>query len=156
MWWFSCSVMYDSSRPYGLQLTRLLCPWDFQARTLEWVPIPFSKGSSWPQDQSCVSCTACGFLPSEPAWKLKSTIIQLKKHEEIFPRSFHLRKQKGTASSCVVDEVPGFYAGLASRLVTLITWGRKQRLVCSSWKLKCVLCICCFPSTPHLRCWPTL
>ena len=29
--------MSDSSRPHGLQPTRLLCPWDFQARVLEWV-----------------------------------------------------------------------------------------------------------------------
>ena len=37
--------------------TRLLCPWDFQARTLEWVAISFSRGSSRPRDQTCVSCT---------------------------------------------------------------------------------------------------
>ena len=28
----------------------------FQARTLEWVAISFSRGSSWPSDQSHVSC----------------------------------------------------------------------------------------------------
>ena len=28
----SCSVMSDSLWPHGLQPTRLLCPWDFQAR----------------------------------------------------------------------------------------------------------------------------
>ena len=30
----------------------------FQARILEWVAISFSKGSSWPKDQSRVSCIA--------------------------------------------------------------------------------------------------
>ena len=29
-----------------------------QARILEWVAIPFSKGSSWPRDRTQVSCTA--------------------------------------------------------------------------------------------------
>ena len=29
-------------RPHGLQPTMLLCPWDFQARILEWVAIAFS------------------------------------------------------------------------------------------------------------------
>ena len=29
----------------------------FQARILEWVAIPFSRGSSQPKDQTCVSCT---------------------------------------------------------------------------------------------------
>ena len=29
-----------------------------QARTLEWITIPFSRGSSWPRDQTQVSCIA--------------------------------------------------------------------------------------------------
>ena len=36
----------------------LLCPWDFQARTLEWVAMPFSRGSSQPSDRTQVSCIA--------------------------------------------------------------------------------------------------
>ena len=32
-----------------------------QARTLEWVAFPFSKGSSQPRDRTQVSCTAGGF-----------------------------------------------------------------------------------------------
>ena len=30
-----------------------------QARTLEWVVIPFSRGSSWPRDQNCASNDSC-------------------------------------------------------------------------------------------------
>ena len=30
-----------------------------QARILEWLPMPFSRGSSWPRDQNCVSCVSC-------------------------------------------------------------------------------------------------
>ena len=33
-----------------------------QARILEWVAIPFSRGSSWPKDQTQVSCIAGGFF----------------------------------------------------------------------------------------------
>ena len=33
-----------------------------QARILEWVAISFSRGSSSPRDQTCVSCTAGGFF----------------------------------------------------------------------------------------------
>ena len=33
-----------------------------QARILEWVAIPFSGGSSWPRDQTQVSCTAGKFF----------------------------------------------------------------------------------------------
>ena len=38
----------------------------FQARILEWVAIPFSRGSSWPRDWTCVSCLAGGFFITEP------------------------------------------------------------------------------------------
>ena len=34
----------------------------FQARTLEWVGIPFSRGSSQPRDQTQVSCIAGRYL----------------------------------------------------------------------------------------------
>ena len=32
-WKWSCSVVSDSSWPHGLQLTRLLCPWDFPGKS---------------------------------------------------------------------------------------------------------------------------
>ena len=35
-----------------------------QARILEWVAIPFSKGSSWPRDQTQISCIAGRFFTS--------------------------------------------------------------------------------------------
>ena len=35
-----------------------------QAIILEWVAIPFSRGSSQPRDQTQVSCTAGGFFIS--------------------------------------------------------------------------------------------
>ena len=41
--------MSDSVRPHGLQPTRLLRPWDFQARVLEWGAIAFSV----PLTRSC-------------------------------------------------------------------------------------------------------
>ena len=33
-----------------------------EARALEWVDISFSRGSSWPRDQTCVSCIGSWFL----------------------------------------------------------------------------------------------
>ena len=32
-WKWSCSVVSNSSRPHGLQPTRLLCPWDFPGKS---------------------------------------------------------------------------------------------------------------------------
>ena len=96
------SVIPDSSRPHGLEPTRLLCPWDFpgkstgvgchcllqkwkslsrvwlfadpmdytthgilQARILEWVAFPFSRGSSQPRDPALQEDS----LPAEPQEK---------------------------------------------------------------------------------------
>ena len=41
----------------------------FQARMLEWVAIPFSRGSSWPRDWTQVSCLAADSLLFEPLGK---------------------------------------------------------------------------------------
>ena len=38
----------------------------FQARVVEWVAISFSRGSSWPRDQTQVSCIPADALTSEP------------------------------------------------------------------------------------------
>ena len=42
-WKWSRSVVLDSSRPHGLQPTRLLHPWDFPGKVLEWGAIAFSE-----------------------------------------------------------------------------------------------------------------
>ena len=39
------------------------------ARILEWVALPFFRGSSWPRNQSPVSCVQADSLPSEPRGK---------------------------------------------------------------------------------------
>ena len=45
-----------------------------QARVLEWIAIPFSKGSSQPEDQTQVSCSVGGAFyhvtTSSPAFKM--------------------------------------------------------------------------------------
>ena len=41
-----------------------------QARILEWVAIPFSRGSSWPRDQTQVCCIAGGFFT---VWATRET-----------------------------------------------------------------------------------
>ena len=46
-----------------------------QARILEWVDFPFSRGSSWPRDQIRVSCFAGGFFTSWALREAPSVII---------------------------------------------------------------------------------
>ena len=40
-----------------------------QARTLEWITVSFSRGSSRPRDQTHVFCLAGGFFTTEPPEK---------------------------------------------------------------------------------------
>ena len=55
----SHSVTSDSVTPWTHTVHGIL-----QARILEWVAIPFSKGSSQPRDRTQVSCIAGGFFTS--------------------------------------------------------------------------------------------
>ena len=50
----SCSVMSGSLWPHGLWPARLLYSLN-SPRILGWVAIPFSRGSSWPKNQTWVS-----------------------------------------------------------------------------------------------------
>ena len=56
-WRWSCSVMSDSLRPHAMfcSPSSSLVHEIFQAWILEWVAISFSRGSSWPRDQTLVS-----------------------------------------------------------------------------------------------------
>ena len=47
-----------------------------QARILEWVAIPISRGSSWPMAQTRVSCTASRFFTMWATTKINSKWIQ--------------------------------------------------------------------------------
>ena len=53
---FCVHIMYTSEILLkvicGLQPMRLLCPWVLQTRILEWVAIPFSRGSSYNEPKS--------------------------------------------------------------------------------------------------------
>ena len=52
----------------------------FQARILEWVAKPFSRGSSPPSDWTCISCTAAKFFPlshlGSPTYKFQFSSVQ--------------------------------------------------------------------------------
>ena len=45
-------------RPNGPSPTRLLCIRILQTRILEWVAMPYIRGSSWTRDQTCISSPA--------------------------------------------------------------------------------------------------
>ena len=55
----SCPTLLQ---PRELEPTRLLCPWDFSGKNTGVLAISFSRGSSWPRDQTYVSCIAGRFF----------------------------------------------------------------------------------------------
>ena len=58
-----------------------------QASLQQWVAISFSRGSSWPMDQTRVSCTAGGFFTAKPTGKPISWI-------HLLANQFKILKQK--------------------------------------------------------------
>ena len=81
LWWSSRCVIFDlcdllDCSPPGSSVHGIS-----QARILEWVAISFSRGSSWPRDQTCISCIAGGphiaggFFTTEPSGKPKTAIM---------------------------------------------------------------------------------
>ena len=61
--------MSDSCDPMNYSLRVSSVHRIFQAWVLEWVAISFSRGSSWPRDQTQVSTLQARALPSEPLGK---------------------------------------------------------------------------------------
>ena len=55
----SHSVVSDSCNPMGCSLPASSVQGIFQARILGWGAISSSRGSSWPRDQTHVSCLSC-------------------------------------------------------------------------------------------------
>ena len=70
----SLSIMFDSLWPMDYSPPGSSVHEIVQGRILQWVAIPFSRGSSWPRDWTWVSCIAGDSLPSElPGSPLKCT-----------------------------------------------------------------------------------
>ena len=77
-----CSVVSDCLQPHGLYPARLPAHGILQARILEWVAIPFSKGSFDPRSPSLQADS----LPSQPLGKVKNTRVgNLSLPKYIFP-----------------------------------------------------------------------
>ena len=64
------SVLSDFLWPHGLQPARLLSPWDFPDKILDWVAISFAKGSSRSKPESFKSpALEDRFFTSSATWK---------------------------------------------------------------------------------------
>ena len=88
----SCLILSDpmDCSPPGSSVHGIL-----QARILEWVAIPSSRGSSWPRDQTQVSCNAGRFFT---VWATRRGMFKVVKKSHYFlptqQTSFMLQKQQ--------------------------------------------------------------
>ena len=71
--WFCYCLVAKSCQthlcPHGLQPTRLLCPWGFPGKNTGMGYISFSRGSSWPRNQSHVSCIGRQIIYHWATWE---------------------------------------------------------------------------------------
>ena len=83
LWWGTCAVLCSVAQscltPGGPLDCSLPSPSVYgilQASILEWVAISFSRGSSQPRDQYCISYISCiGFFTSSITWEVKVTAL---------------------------------------------------------------------------------
>ena len=94
-----------------------------QATILEWVAIPFSRGSSWPRDLSRVSYIAGRFFIVR-ATGMWETISHFSTMSFIFPYSLkmHLMKVRSETLSCDLGLIPGHSTTPATGGVFVRSW----------------------------------
>ena len=61
-----------------------------QSRILEWVAIPFSRGSSWPRSRTWVSCIVGGFFTIWATSYLRARISVLSEASSVLPARLQL------------------------------------------------------------------
>ena len=135
--------MSNSLQPYRLGLPRLLLPWE--ARTLEWVAMPSSRGSSQPRGRTCVSCISCG-----GRWVLY--------HLNIFNKSIFLYSvsQSVQSLSCVRPSVPPWIAAHQTSLSitnsrSLLKLMPIELVMPSSHLILCRPLLLLLPTPPSIR-----
>ena len=96
--WLSHYVVTSSCNPLDCSPPGSSVHGISQARILEWVPISFSRGSSWPRDQTCISCIAGGFFTTEPTRKpykgvnMRENWVRVYRNSALFLQLFHKLK----------------------------------------------------------------
>ena len=72
-----------------------------QARILKWVASSFSSGSSWPRDQTRVSCIAGGFFTTEPPGKPHSLISSVQFSHSVVSNSLRPHELQHARPPCL-------------------------------------------------------
>ena len=121
-----------------------------QARILEWIAVPFSRGSFWPRDWTWVSCIAGRFFT---IWATRGCLLQAGHWAHTFcPRGVCRLHQKAICAVCstvgesvglvqtwcVVDRVPRARGAVSPRACTLSSlaspWSSGHHRACPSFR----------------------
>jgi len=78
-----CLVVPNSLQAHGLQPPRLLCPWDLQARILDWVTFPPPGDLPDPEIEPTSPALAGGFFTIAPPGKPHTIEYSTIKRNEI-------------------------------------------------------------------------
>ena len=106
-----CATLWTVARQAPLSMGIL------QARILEWVAMPYSRGSSWPRDQTHVLCRLhwqAGSLPLRGTWEARRILQAVPKKKEkkngqcsfgcvSLSKSFHLPSHSASVSSSIAE-----------------------------------------------------
>ena len=121
----SCSVGSNSLWPHGLYSPR-----NSQARILEWVAFPFSRGSSQPRNQTWVSCIAGRFFTS---WATKEALWSYRASQFTVPSTFNFHH----TCSYLYDVAEIFFSDWNEHRSDVETWVLIQPMplitLCESW-----------------------
>ena len=100
----SCPILCD---PINCSLPGSSIRGILLARILEWVAISFSRGSSWPRDQTHISCIPCWQADSLPPalpgfyhWKSKLLSLPSPWQKKISGRTFYEYSTMAKTGSC--------------------------------------------------------
>ena len=127
--YFLCLVMQSSClfvTPWTVAHQAPLCMGIFQARTLEWVPMLFSRGSSQPRDRTQVSHIAGRFLTIWATREALLTSVRYQKNHNTLTRKIWMYNNYNliffslTKETCIKE--------LISRVIIVVT-NRQQVLV---------------------------
>jgi len=131
--WKSLSRVWLLVTPWTVAHRALLSMGFPQARILEWVAMPSSRGSSRPRDQTCISCVSCiwqvSSLPLAPPGGRNASLLTAKRQppwdhrqrlEIMVPLDVLHTKLPSTFSSSPEDVLPGILPETSTATTPLI------------------------------------
>ena len=123
----SCVQLCD---PMNCSPTGSSVHWILQARILEWVAYPFSRGSSQPRNQTWVSCIAGRFFTS---WATKEALWSYRASQFTVPSTFNFHH----TCSYLYDVAEIFFSDWNEHRSDVETWVLIQPMplitLCESW-----------------------